>query len=104
MNRLFAFLFLVAVMTVRGFVPPGLPMRTGMSLHAATNGKAETTAVDPNETVARRIVVKGDVQGGYYRSCVLNEVRRWRVISSRDHRGCFRHDNRLTVECFSFGI
>ena len=25
--------------------------------------------------VARRIIVKGDVQGGYYRSCVLNEVR-----------------------------
>ena len=27
-----------------------------------------------NEIVARRIIVKGDVQGGYYRSCVLNEV------------------------------
>lgn len=26
------------------------------------------------EIVARRIIVKGDVQGGYYRSCVLNEV------------------------------
>lgn len=29
---------------------------------------------DQNEIVARRIIVKGDVQGGYYRSCVLNEV------------------------------
>jgi hypothetical protein len=25
--------------------------------------------------IARRIIVKGDVQGGYYRACVLNEVR-----------------------------
>lgn len=33
---------------------------------------------DGNEVVARRIVVTGDVQGGYYRSCVLNEVRRLR--------------------------
>lgn len=29
---------------------------------------------DDNELVARRIIVTGDVQGGYYRSCVLNEV------------------------------
>ena len=27
-----------------------------------------------DDIVACRIVVKGDVQGGYYRSCVLNEV------------------------------
>lgn len=26
------------------------------------------------DIVARRITVKGDVQGGYYRSCVANEV------------------------------
>ena len=29
---------------------------------------------DPNETVARRIIVTGDVDGGYYRTCVINEV------------------------------
>lgn len=29
---------------------------------------------DPNETVARRIIVTGDVNGGYYRTCVINEV------------------------------
>jgi hypothetical protein len=27
-----------------------------------------------DDVVARRIVVKGAVQGGYYRSCVRNEV------------------------------
>jgi hypothetical protein len=30
---------------------------------------------DPSEIVAKRITVKGDVQGGYYRACVRNEVR-----------------------------
>lgn len=29
---------------------------------------------DDSDTVARRIIVKGDVQGGYYRACVINEV------------------------------
>ena len=36
---------------------------------------------DANEIVARRIVVVGDVQGGYYRSCVLNEVRQ--IVTDR---------------------
>lgn len=30
---------------------------------------------DANDIVARRIIVVGDVDGGYYRSCVKNEVR-----------------------------
>lgn len=30
---------------------------------------------DANEIIARRIIVVGDVDGGYYRSCVKNEVR-----------------------------
>lgn len=29
---------------------------------------------DPNEIIARRIIVNGAVQGGYYRACVKNEV------------------------------
>lgn len=32
-------------------------------------------SADADEVIARRIVVTGDVQGGYYRSCVRNEVR-----------------------------
>ena len=43
------------------------------ALHAEADSNA--AAVDPNEIVARRIVVTGDVDGGYYRSCVKNEVR-----------------------------
>ena len=45
--------------------------RTILTVTEAANGEHGDSA----EIVARRIVVKGDVQGGYYRSCVLNEVR-----------------------------
>jgi hypothetical protein len=36
-------------------------------------------ASDNDDYVAKRIIVKGDVQGGYYRSCVLNEVRQQKM-------------------------
>lgn len=36
---------------------------------------------EPSDMVARRIIVTGDVHGGYYRSCVKNEVS----ISSSFH-------------------
>ena len=35
---------------------------------------------DPQELIARRIVVTGDVSGGYYRSCVKNEGSRFRKL------------------------
>jgi predicted deacetylase len=38
---------------------------------SAESGTGET---DPKEIIARRIIVEGDVEGGYYRSCVRNEV------------------------------
>jgi len=36
---------------------------------------------DPSEVIARKIVVCGDVDGGYYRSCVKNEGSRFRKLS-----------------------
>ena len=45
--------------------------------HASTTTRLALSAKeeeDEDELIARRIVVEGDVQGGYYRSCVLNEV------------------------------
>ena len=41
---------------------------------SATELNQSASSEDPNELIAKRIIVKGDVQGGYYRSCVLNEV------------------------------
>ena len=75
MNRLFAVVLLLASGAVSGFVPL-FPTQTRTALFAANGGEAEGGARDPSETVARRIIVKGAVQGGYYRSCVLNEVCR----------------------------
>ena len=30
---------------------------------------------DPSDIIAKKITVTGDVDGGYFRSCVKNEVR-----------------------------
>ncbi|KAL3775173.1 hypothetical protein HJC23_005762 [Cyclotella cryptica] len=49
-----------------------------ISSSRATSSRLAMTSdaadLDPNEAIARRIVVTGDVCGGYYRSCVTNEV------------------------------
>mmetsp|Transcript_4142 Transcript_4142/g.8537 ORF Transcript_4142/g.8537 Transcript_4142/m.8537 type:complete len:199 (-) Transcript_4142:90-686(-) len=53
------------------------------ALHAESEGKtAEATSpsADPAEIIARRIIVTGDVQGGYYRACVKNEASRFRKL------------------------
>ena len=77
MNRVQAILALILTLTVSltaGFAPNrSFTTRLSFQHHelAATDGKS---AAD-SEVIARRIIVTGDVQGGYYRSCVLNEVR-----------------------------
>ena len=48
-------------------------MGRGISSNVQVLASPQTEETDV-EVVARRITVKGDVQGGYYRSCVLNEV------------------------------
>jgi hypothetical protein len=56
------------------------------ALAAATSADTPGTSnMDASEIVARRIIVKGDVQGGYYRSCVRNEVRRSHAILPAHH-------------------
>ena len=54
------------------------------SLHAAAAGTtAKYTSAegsDPKEIIARKIIVCGDVDGGYYRSCVKNEGSRFRQL------------------------
>ena len=54
---------------------PSPQMRSFTRLYESmVNGEDEDDTTTKNEIVARRIIVQGDVQGGYYRSCVLNEV------------------------------
>ena len=35
---------------------------------------SSSTEKDPNEIIAKRITLTGDVNGGYYRACVKNQV------------------------------
>mmetsp|Transcript_26876 Transcript_26876/g.50320 ORF Transcript_26876/g.50320 Transcript_26876/m.50320 type:complete len:173 (-) Transcript_26876:160-678(-) len=55
--------------------------RIGVETAEAAGSGSSQAENDPNEIVARRIVVTGDVQGGYYRSCVLNEAGRFRRLT-----------------------
>eukprot|EP00571_Detonula_confervacea_P007943 CAMPEP_0172314560 /NCGR_PEP_ID=MMETSP1058-20130122/22835_1 /TAXON_ID=83371 /ORGANISM="Detonula confervacea, Strain CCMP 353" /LENGTH=104 /DNA_ID=CAMNT_0013028455 /DNA_START=82 /DNA_END=393 /DNA_ORIENTATION=+ len=48
------------------------------ALHAQVGDDA--TDVDPSEIIARRIIVTGSVDGGYYRTCVKNEASRFRRV------------------------
>lgn len=52
------------------------PTNTAVVLLAepTDNGDGNNNIMDANEIIARRIIVVGDVDGGYYRSCVKNEV------------------------------
>ena len=35
---------------------------------------------DPNEFIAKRLIVSGNVQGGYVRACIVNEASRFRRL------------------------
>jgi hypothetical protein len=67
-SRVVLFLALLTVSAVTAFVPITRTSLPPTRLHA------EASSGDPNDIIARRIIVTGDVQGGYYRSCVQNEV------------------------------
>jgi hypothetical protein len=55
---------------------PNSPTMTGsMPRSLVVVSEANGDEHDASEVIARRITLKGAVQGGYYRSCVLNEVR-----------------------------
>lgn len=70
MKQFILLLVLILAAAVQGFFP------VQRSSNARVVLQAETQAADPNELVGKRITVTGDVQGGYYRSCVSNEVSR----------------------------
>jgi hypothetical protein len=75
MNRLVSFLtfFLIASNhVVTAFAPTSF---LSTAVYGATTRLYVAADAEESDLVARRIVVTGDVQGGYYRSCVLNEVR-----------------------------
>jgi len=50
------------------------PYRSAALLTEVKSSKDSSSVNDPKEIVGRRIVVRGDVNGGYVRTCVVNEV------------------------------
>eukprot|EP00978_Attheya_sp_CCMP212_P007654 scaffold17766_cov54-Attheya_sp.AAC.4 len=50
------------------------------SSSSSTLSMSSSSPDESNEIVARKIIVSGDVMGGYYRSCVLNEAGRFRKL------------------------
>jgi hypothetical protein len=76
------FLFCLALMVFGGshaftsspaFSTRGVRVASSL-LPAATASDTSGAGQDVKEVIARRLIVTGNVQGGYYRSCVKNEV------------------------------
>ncbi|KAL3894514.1 MAG: hypothetical protein SGARI_007719 [Bacillariaceae sp.] len=70
----------------QGFVMPRISAHhSSFVLHAETTSSESASSpdddADNDDIVARKIIVEGDVQGGYYRSCVLNEAGRFRRLT-----------------------
>lgn len=60
-----------------------LSSATGQRPQSATARFLAAEEAEDADIVAKRITVKGDVQGGYYRSCVKNEVSDLRGIKKQ---------------------
>jgi hypothetical protein len=71
MNIFHCLLAIVLVATVQGFASV---KRSSPKIIFSLSAESVDGEADPNDIVGRRIIVKGAVQGGYYRSCVNNEV------------------------------
>jgi len=74
--QVFLALVLFCGSSVNAFVSPKSP-QSAFDFSIA----AESSESTPDDIVARRIIVEGDVEGGYYRSCVRNEAGRFRRLS-----------------------
>lgn len=64
--------------TIKTVLEAATTDNTDMSPKAESNDNDDND--DEEDLVAKRIVVKGDVQGGYVRACVLNEAGRFRRL------------------------
>jgi acylphosphatase len=81
----YSFIFLLLPlmsMSVIGYAPleAGAILRTEQLVTSRQFMTTNGSEGEDQDIIARRIVVTGDVQGGYYRSCVLNEAGRFRRL------------------------
>ena len=74
-NTSFPLLLLVLfsiVISSMGFAPIANLQQTSTN----TALRESSGGGDPSDIIAKKITVTGDVDGGYFRSCVKNEVRK----------------------------
>mmetsp|Transcript_776 Transcript_776/g.833 ORF Transcript_776/g.833 Transcript_776/m.833 type:complete len:154 (+) Transcript_776:150-611(+) len=98
---LLAGMFLFRILAVSSFcvVPP-------QSKISASHLAMSSNTDNMNEVVACRILLKGDVGGGYYRSCVKNEATQFRNLCGTmtppddDTAEIYVEGKRKTVEGF----
>lgn len=79
---LFLISCLLAIWGAQSFAPQKLsvtqaPFRQISSLNAGGEGETKTTTAEDSKRriVGKKIIVKGDVNSGYVRTCISNEVR-----------------------------
>lgn len=75
-NTSFPLLLLVLfsiVISSMGFAPIANLQQTSTNMAPL---RESSGGGDPSDIIAKKITVTGDVDGGYFRSCVKNEVRK----------------------------
>lgn len=78
-NTSFPLLLLVLfsiVISSMGFAPIANLQQTSTNMAPLRESAAGGGGGDPSDIIAKKITVTGDVDGGYFRSCVKNEVRK----------------------------
>uniref|UniRef100_A0A7R9ZP10 Acylphosphatase-like domain-containing protein n=1 Tax=Craspedostauros australis TaxID=1486917 RepID=A0A7R9ZP10_9STRA len=79
-----ALCLLIGVTSVQAFgVAPSttsIAARQTAAPSSSLFAEADKNGSQQPELIARRIILKGDVNGGYYRACVLNEAGKFRRL------------------------
>lgn len=81
---------------------------TTLSMSDSDTESSEAVSQDPSEIIGRRILVTGDVNGGYVRTCITNEAGRFRRLlgvmtppdDSKDEAEIYVEGKRKQVDAF----
>ena len=83
-NSIYMLALCFLILSVSSFTPTNLSVFTSQQQQHQQRQEHSTIVLfaegggdsnDSNQVVGKRIIVKGDVNGGYVRTCIQNEVR-----------------------------
>ena len=85
-NSIYMLALCFLIVSVSSFTPTNLSVFTSQQQQQQQQQRQEHSTIvlfaegggdsnDSNQVVGKRIIVKGDVNGGYVRTCIQNEVR-----------------------------